>query len=83
MECPYAGWGKELGKMIGRTEQRVASYRKMVQTEYVSIKKAGLDTEDPENRELINLLKDFEGDEMIFLKYLRKEKTAWNEGENV
>lgn len=62
-------WGRALGKMISRTEQRVASYQKLVQTAY----KAG-------DRELIDLFKASEKDEEKFLKRLRKEKTAWNEG---
>lgn len=71
IEIVSEDWGKILGKMIFRTETRVASYKKIVQTVYQTTK----------DRELINLFKEFEHDEEKFLKKLRKEKTAWNEGE--
>jgi len=64
-----ASWGYVLGKMIGRTEARVASYKALVTDSY----KKG-------DRELIDLFKEFEHDELKFLKRLREEKRRWNDG---
>lgn len=61
-------WGRTLGKMIGQTEARVASYKKLVQDAY----KVG-------DREFVDLFKESQHDEERFLKKLRYEKTAWNE----
>lgn len=55
--------------MIGRTEARVASYKALVTDSY----KKG-------DRELIDLFKEFEHDELKFLKRLREEKRRWNDG---
>lgn len=62
-------WGKELGKIIGRTENRVANYKKTIQTAYKN-----------DNRELIKILKEIKNDEEKFLKKLRREKTFLNAG---
>lgn len=62
-------WGAVLGKMIGRTEARVANYKGLVTAAY----KAG-------DRELVDLFKEFEHDELKFLKRLREEKRRWNDG---
>lgn len=61
-------WGATLGKMIGRTEQRVGIYKKLVNDAY----KAG-------DGELVDLFKAAQKDEEKFLKKLRQEKTEWNE----
>lgn len=62
-------WGKVLGKMIGRTEARVASYKKLVGEAYRA-----------NDRDLVDFFKSCQKDEEKFLKRLRKEKTYWNEG---
>lgn len=62
-------WGKELSRFITATEARIASYKKLVQEQH----KLG-------DRELIDLFKSFQKDEEKWLRRLRLEKTAWNEG---
>ncbi len=61
-------WGKTLGRMIAATECRIAAYKAQMQAAY----KAG-------DRETIALLREAGGDEDLWLKKLRAEKTEWNE----
>jgi hypothetical protein len=67
--APAAEWGLVVGKMIGRTEARVASYKGLVTDAYKN-----------KDRELVDLFKAYEHDELKFLKRLRDEKRRWNEG---
>lgn len=60
-------WGRVLGKMIGATEARVASYKKLVGQSY----KEG-------DRESVELFKEIQHDEERWLKRLRWEKSCWN-----
>lgn len=62
-------WGRELGRMIGRAEARVASYKKLVSQAW----KNGDDG-------LKSLFKAIRQAEEKSLKALRQEKTDWNAG---
>lgn len=62
-------WSRALSKMIGATEARVASYKKLVGEAYKQ-----------SDRELIELFKGFRQDEEKWLKKLRWEKTCLNAG---
>lgn len=62
-------WGKTLSKMIGATEARVASYKKLVGEAYKK-----------NDRELVELFKGFRQEEEKWLKSLRWEKTCLNAG---
>lgn len=63
----YDDWGRVLGKIIGASEARVASYKKLVQEAY----KKG-------DRELVEMFKEIQHDEEQWLKRRRWEKTCWN-----
>jgi N-acetylglucosamine kinase-like BadF-type ATPase len=65
----WSDWGRMLGSMISATETRVAQYRRLVQEAY----RAG-------DRDTIAMLKPIAQDEAAWLKRLRAEKTAWNDG---
>lgn len=62
-------WGKELSRFITNTEARIASYKKLVQEQHKL-----------SDRELVDLFKSFQKYEEKWLRRLRLEKTAWNEG---
>lgn len=62
-------WGKTLSKMIGATETRIASYKKLVGDAY----RVG-------DREMVEVCKGFRQDEEKWLKRLRWEKTCLNAG---
>lgn len=62
-------WPNKLGKIIGRTEQRVASYKKLVGEAYKN-----------NDKDLVFEFKKLRQDEEKFLKKLRHEKTCMNAG---